>query len=168
MRPQIVEYAKERYIEEQKRFDHFENKCVRIMSFTTILIAATTSLLSFFSASLFQPITLLDYCIFIVSVVLVFVLMFSWSYALSSIKISSVNIAPRKEDHFTYMQESSEEEMYTHMLSCYIDPLEKLSSQIDSKAAYLRHSYNALTVGGWMISLLLSLTFAREIIKWLI
>jgi hypothetical protein len=123
MKPEIVEYAKERYIEEHQRFDHIENKCGRIMAFTTILITAITALLSFFSTSLFQPNGLLDYAILIITALSVFVLICSWGHALLSIKLGSVNIAPRKENNFKYMQENTNEKMYQHMVNCYLDPI---------------------------------------------
>ncbi len=165
MKPEIVEYAKERYIEEQQRFDHIENKCGRIMAFTTILITAITALLSYFSASLFQPKDLLDTSILVVTVLSVFVLICSWGHALLSIKLGSVNVAPRKDDNFRYMQENTDEDMYRHMLNCYIDPIKKLTSKIDQKAKYLRHSYDELAMGGTLLSLLLFLSFLREILK---
>lgn len=165
MKPEIVEYAKERYIEEHQRFDHIENKCGRIMAFTTILITGITALLSFFSSSLFQPNGLLGYAILIVTVLSVFVLICSWGHALLSIKLGSVNIAPRKEINFKYMQENTDEKMYQHMLNCYLDPIKKLAPKIDLKAKYLNYSYEELAISGFLLSVLLCLTFLREILK---
>lgn len=123
MKPEIVAYARERYIEEHQRFDHIENKCGRIMGFTTVLITTITALLSFFSTSLFQPKGPLDVMILVVTVISVFVLICSWGHALLSIKLGAVNVAPRKEANFNYMQEKTDIEMHQHMINCYLDPL---------------------------------------------
>ena len=165
MKPEIVAYARERYIEEHQRFDHIENKCGRIMGFTTVLITTITALLSFFSTSLFQPKVPLEVMILIVTVISVFVLICSWGHALLSIKLGSVSIAPSREANFKYMQEKTDEEMYQHMINCYLDPLKKLTPAIDLKAKYLRFSYEELAMGGTFLSLLLVLTFIKEIFK---
>lgn len=165
MKPEIVVYARERYIEEHQRFDHIENKCGRIMGFTTVLITTITALLSFFSASLFQPKGLLDVMILVVTVISVFVLICSWGHAMLSIKLGTVNVAPRKEANFKYMQEKTDIEMHQHMINCYLDPLKKLTPTINEKAKYLRHSYEELAIGGTFLSILLFLTFLKEILK---
>lgn len=165
MKPEIVAYAKERYEEEHKRFDHMENKCGKLMSFITILITAITGLLAFFSTAVFSPKGLLDWAILIVTVGAVFVLICSWWHALLSLKLGTVNIAPTKDENFTYMAEKTDEEMYKHMVNCYLGPLRKLTPKIDEKAKYLKFSYEELTMAGGFLALLLLLTFIREVIK---
>ena len=165
MKPEIVQYARERYIEEHQRFDHIENKCVRIMAFTTIIITGLTGLLAFYSAGLFQPNSLLDYSILIVTVLSVFVLICSWGHALASINLGSVSFAPSKEKNFSYMKERTETEMLNHMVNCYITPLRTIRPKIDRKAKFLRFAYEELALAGFFLSLLLFLTFLREILK---
>ncbi|MBD2860086.1 hypothetical protein IB286_13860 [Spongiibacter sp. KMU-158] len=134
------------------------------MTFVTILVTLVSGLIAYFSATLFQPQSLLDFAISLVSVLSVFVLICAWGHALKSLKIGEINVAPRREKNITYMLEKDYEQMYQHMINCYLDPIKSLSPKIDQKALYLRYTYEELTIAGFALSLLLFLTFLREIV----
>jgi len=165
MKPEIVAYAKDRYEEEHRRFDHMEEKCGKLMSFTTILVTAVAGLITYFSTSFFSPNGLLDWTILGVTVGSIFILVCSWGHALLSLKLGSVNIAPTRDENFEYMAEKTDIEMHQHMVKCYLGPLRKLTPKIDEKAKYLKYAYEELTLAGGLLAFLLFLTFIRELTK---
>ncbi|MFT5451604.1 MAG: hypothetical protein ACI9N9_001090, partial [Enterobacterales bacterium] len=143
-----------------------ERKCGLIITFNTILATAIVGLLSFFTDSLFHPDSLLDKSILIIAVLSVIALIFSWWHALLSIKFGVFKAASSSDDSFSYMmKELDNEKMYQHMFNCYTKPIKSNCLIIKQKADYLRDSYGELVVGGFLLTLLLSLTFIREILK---
>lgn len=43
---ETLAYLKDRYKDEQARFDHFENKCAKFLTAVSVVIAALTALVS--------------------------------------------------------------------------------------------------------------------------
>jgi hypothetical protein len=165
MKSEVVQYAKERYQEEQQRFDHIESKCGRLMTFVTMLITVITGFFAFFEKAIFHPVGLLDWTILVVSILAVFTLIVSWGHALLSLKIGTVNVAPRKQENIDYMLISEPEIMFEYMIKCYLDPIKKLAPKIDEKALCLRHAYDELAIAGFLLSGLLVLSLIRGFVE---
>jgi hypothetical protein len=50
-----LEYLKDRYIEEQSRFDHFENKCAKLLTLTSLVIGIVTAASGLNKGAIFHP-----------------------------------------------------------------------------------------------------------------
>ena len=58
---EILNYVRERYVEEKDRFNHFEDKCGKILNSLTIVIVAFCGIVGFKSDTLFSPTTVIEW-----------------------------------------------------------------------------------------------------------
>lgn len=162
---QTLEYLKDRYIEEQARFDHFENKCSRFLTFVTVIIAALTAISGMKDGAIFHPKTNLSWLVLFLFLLGGFSILCSWAHALMAIRISDCSVMPKSRATAEYLLAVSEEQSLKHIYNCYVDTLEILSSQIEEKSKNLELAYGELTLSAWCLSSVAVLTVALEILK---
>ncbi|ENM5736087.1 hypothetical protein DU972_003722 [Vibrio mimicus] len=162
---EALEYLKERYIEEQARFNHFEAKCSKFLSFLTGVIGALSIWAGFVKDTLFIPSTpvgwiqLVLFCIALISIVC------AWGHSLLAIKIGDCPVLPKSKLAADYILKSTEDKRSEYIFECYVGTLSQLSDVIDKKSINLEHAYNELTYSAWALGFLGVLTVIMEIVK---
>ena len=139
-----IEYLKDRYEEELDRFSHFETKCSQFLKFLTAIIGATLIITRLIHEKIFALSTELDWCLFIVYILMVICIVCSWGHALLALKISDSPVLPRSKAVSDYMLQVDDDDREEYITNCYIYTLEELASAIQDKAKNLEHSYNEL------------------------
>lgn len=162
---QTLDYLKDRYSEEQARFDHFENKCSKFITFVTVIIAAITALAGMKDGVIFRPKSEVAWVVLIVLIIGSFSIVCSWGHALMALRIGECSILPRSRTAAEYLQAVDEDTASRYIYNCYVDTLEKLAAEIDHKSRNLELAYDELTISAWSLGLVAVLTIYMEISK---
>jgi hypothetical protein len=159
-----ISYFKDRYEEENTRFNHIESKCLVILRFLTIVIGVIGAL-STVNASIFKPESCIQFFILILYVAGTLFVVLSWGHSLYSLKIANVPVMPKNRKTLEYLLTENQDKAEKHILNCYIDTLEKLSDVISVKAKLLRYSYNELAIAASSFLLIGLITGILEVTK---
>jgi hypothetical protein len=156
---------KDRYNEEQARFNHFETKCSKLLTFLTGVIGALSIYGGYAKDKIFSLDNPIEVIIFALFVCAVFCVICAWGHALLAIKIGDCPILPKSREAAEYIKESDEEDRNEYIFNCHVDTLDELASVIDEKSKNLEYSYSELTLGAWAIGFLALITIIMEIVK---
>lgn len=160
-----LEYLKDRYHEEQLRFDHFENKCAKFITFVSIVIAVITAIAGAKEGIIFRPECFTGWMILIAFIVGSFSICCAWGHSLLALRIGECPGLPRGRETAIYLLNTSTEEKLGHLFNCYIDTLEKLKVAIDTKSKNLELAYQELSISAWALAAAAVLTAGMEITK---
>lgn len=160
---ETISYLKERFKEEQGRFDHFENKCAKFLTAVSIVIAAVSALAGLKNGILFQVTSPLGVMIFLSFVSAAMCVTCSWGHAFSALRISECPSLPSSRGTAEYLRIVEPEQQKIHIYNCYIDTLEELKKAIDAKSKPLELAYKELVWGAGFFMLLAILTTIREL-----
>jgi len=147
----VLEYLKDRYDEEQDRFAHFEEKCSKLLTLLSILIAALGSIAAVKSPLAFPPTSVLQWLLVVALLGAIFSLICAWGHTLLALKIDDCPVMPRSSETANYLRESTEEVGEQHLFNCYVDTLEKLADAVNRKAKNVELAYSELTIAAWLI-----------------
>ena len=164
MKSEALNYVRERYVEEQARFKHIEDKCGMLITFLTVSIAAFGSIVSFKNTNLFSPCSMLEWLLFIFCVLTFFVLACSWGHALLALKLGKCPIAAKSKENAEYIFSASEQDVLEHIYDCYVNPIEELEHVINDKARNLELAYNELSISAWLIAVFSILIILKELL----
>lgn len=160
-----LEYLRDRYLEEQARFDHFENKSSRLLTFVTVIIAGITALSGINKGSIFHPDTELQWGVLIIFMCGSFSVICAWGHSLLALRIGDCSVLPRSRETAEYLSEVDEEAASKHIYNCYVDTLEKLSDEINGKSRNLELAYDELAISAWCLGFVAILISFMEIMK---
>lgn len=160
---ETISYLKDRFKEEQGRFDHFENKCAKFLTAVSIVIAAVSALAGLKNGILFQLENSLGVLIFISFAGAAICVICSWGHAFSALRISDCPSLPSSRRAAEYLLAVDSEQQKLHIYNCYIDTLEELKTAIDAKSKPLELAYQELVMGAGCFMLLAILTTIREL-----
>ncbi|NJJ56226.1 hypothetical protein [Pseudomonas sp. B14(2022)] len=160
---ETISYLKDRFKEEQGRFDHFENKCAKFLTAVSIVIAAVSALAGLKSGILFQLTSPLSLVIFLSFAAAAICVACSWGHAFSALRISECPSLPSSRGTAEYLLIVEADHQKLHIYNCYIDTLEKLKTAIDEKSKPLELAYKELVWGASFFMLLAVLTTIREL-----
>lgn len=160
-----IDYLKDRYDEEQLRFDHFENKCSKILTFVSVIIGAVAALASIKFGETFQPRSTLAWLTLYIFIFGLFSICCSWGHSLQALRIGDCPVMPRSRATMDYLTAVGEELQIKHIYNCYVDTLEKLSVVIDDKSKALELAYQELNISAWLLSIAAALTIYTELSK---
>ncbi len=162
---QALDYLKDRYNEEQRRFDHFENKCSRFLTFVTIIIAAITAISGLKDGAIFHPQSISDTIIFLLFIFGAMAIISSWGQALSALKIGECATMPNNRNTAQYLMDVDGNDASSYIYKCYIDTIEALSEDIRKKAEKLKIAYRDLIFSAWCLSIVVALAIFSEVIR---
>ena len=160
---ETISYLKDRFEEEQGRFDHFENKCAKFLTAVSIVIAALSALAGLKSGIVFQVTSPLTFFIFVSFAAAVLCVACSWGHAFSALRIADCPGLPSSRATVEYLRKVEPEQQKLHIYNCYIDTLEKLKTAIDEKSKPLDLAYTELVIGAVCLMLFALLSTIREL-----
>lgn len=160
---ETISYLKDRFKEEQGRFDHFENKCAKFLTAVSIVIAALSALAGLKNGILFQISSPIGAMIFVAFAVAAVCIACSWGHAFGALRISECPAVPSSRATAVYLLAVDAEQQKLHIYNCYIDTLEKLKQAIDEKSRPLELAYQELVIGAGFLMLFAVLTAIREL-----
>jgi hypothetical protein len=162
---QTLDYLKDRYNEEQARFDHFENKCSRFLTFVTIIIAAITTISGLKNGAIFHPQSFFETLIFLLFIIGAIAIISSWGQALSALKIGECATMPNNKDAAQYLKDVDGDDASSYIFKCYVDTIDALSKDIKTKADKLKIAYSDLILSAWCLSIVATVTIILEVQK---
>lgn len=162
---QTLEYLKDRYNEEQSRFDHIENKCARFITFLTVVIAGITALSGMKDGAIFQPCNGISWVALSLFILGAFSTVCAWGHCFMALRISDSSVLPKSRESAEYLKASSEDEAFSYLFNCYVDTLEKVKKEIDQKSTYLEIAYQEVVISAWCLALVAAITVCMEIAK---
>lgn len=160
-----LEYLKDRYIEEQSRFDHFENKCAKLLTLTSIVIGGVAALCGLNDAAIFHPQTVTSWIALIGFLAGVFTVACAWGHLLLALRIGDCPVLPRSRITAEYLAAVDRDLQDSYVYTCYVDTLEKLAAAIDEKSRSLELAYQELAISAWGLAGVASITAFVEIAK---
>lgn len=160
---EALNYIRERYFEEQARFNHLEDKCGKLVTLLTISIAAYGSLVVFKSDSILKSCTELEWIISAICIASFFAMACSWGHALLALKMGGRPVAAKSRKNAEYLYSASDEDAIQQMFDCYVNTTEELGSVIDLKATNLEHAYNELSISAWLVAIFAILIVIKEL-----
>ena len=161
--PEILNYVRGRYVEEKERFNHFEDKCGKILNSLTIVIVAFCGIVGFKSDKLFSPTTILEWTNLFLCFLAFSTLSCAWCHSLLALKIGKSPIAAKDKENADYLLNSEPQDAFEQMFACYVDATQELEAVIEDKSKNLEHAYSELFIGaGWVIGFIL-LTITMEV-----
>jgi hypothetical protein len=125
-----LSYLKNRYDEEQVRFVHLEEKCTKLLTLLSVLIAALGSIATIKSTLVIPPNSALNWCLLVVFSLAILCLVCSWGHALLALKIDDCPVMPKSRETADYLKDSSSEDSEQHLFNCYVDTLEVLGTAL--------------------------------------
>ncbi len=146
-------YLRDRYNEEQSRFDHLENKCSKFLGFSSVVIAAITAVASVKNGAIFHPEFFLSGLALAFYLLGALAVICSWGHALEALRIRDCTVLPRNRETAEYLIEADEETAKRHIYQCYSDTLEKLKFEIDEKSRKLNLAYEDIVFSAWCLGL---------------
>lgn len=146
-----LEYLRDRYYEEQSRFDHLENKCSKILGFSSVVIAVITAVAGAKSGAIFHPENAGAWFGLVLYLLGTFAVICSWGHALAALRISDCTVLPKSRTTADYLISVTEETAAKHIYKCYADTLEKLKEEVDGKSEKLSLAYNDIVFGAWCL-----------------
>ncbi|WP_263139636.1 hypothetical protein [Pseudomonas sp. RIT-PI-AD] len=161
---ETLAYLKDRYKDEQARYDHFENKCARFLTAVSIVIAALTTLVSAKGRALFNlnnPSGVIALGCFLAAAICV---VCSWGHALSALRIRDCPTLPSSRQTMEWLKQVDASAYQQHIYNCYIDTLEKLKSATDAKSKSLDFAYSEMVYAAWALSLLAVMSIGEELL----
>lgn len=160
-----LEYLKDRYSEEQSRFDHFENKCTKFLTFVSITIAAITAISGINKGIIFHPESPTDWIVLTAFLMGAFSIVCAWGHSLLALRIGECPVLPRSRVAAEYLSVVDAESQSTYLYNCYAGTLEQLAKVIDEKSKNLELAYQELAISAWGLAVAASLTVCMEIAK---
>lgn len=160
-----LDYLKDRYTEEQSRFDHFENKCTKLLTFTSIVIGAITAVAGINKGAVFHPQSPASWLIFLAFLAGCISIACAWGHALLALRIGDCPVLPRSRTAAEYLCEVDEDSQSIYLYNCYVDTLERLATVINQKSRNLELAYQELSIGAWGLALTAALTMLMEMQK---
>lgn len=160
-----LEYLKDRYCEEQSRFDHFENKCAKFLTFFSIIIGAITAVAGVHKGIIFRPETLASSVVLIAFLIGAFSITCAWGHSLLALRIGDCPVLPRSRLAAEYLAAVDAETHSKYLYNCYVDTLEQLAKVIDEKSKNLELAYQELAISAWGLAVAASLIIIIEIAK---
>ena len=151
--PDVLAYLKERYDEEQARFAHFEEKCSKLLTLLSVLIAALGSIAAVKSPLVLPPVSELQWLLILAFAGTIFSLICAWGHTLLALKIDDCPVMPRSSATAIYLRESSDEEGEQHLFNCYVDTLENLAEAVNRKAKNVELAYGELTIAAGLLGI---------------
>lgn len=160
-----LEYLRERYAEEQARFDHFENKSSKFLTFVTVIVGGIIALASVNKGFIFHPETELQWIVFVVFVCGSFSAVCAWGHSLLALRIGDCSVLPRNRATAKYLSEVDEDAALKHIYNCYVDTLEDLYDKINQKSRNLELAYDEITISAWCLGFVAILISLMEVMK---
>ncbi|PCI48036.1 MAG: hypothetical protein COB43_00135 [Oceanospirillales bacterium] len=160
-----LDYLRDRYVEEQARFDHFENKSAKLLTFVTVIVAGVTALGGLNKGAIFHPSTELQWGVLIIFMCGSFSVVCAWGHSLLALRIGECSVLPRNRETAEYLSAVDEETASRHIYNCYVDTLEKLTDEIDGKSKNLELAYDELAISAWCLGFVALLISFMEIMK---
>lgn len=160
---ETISYLKDRFKEEQARFDQVENKSAKFFTAVSVLVAGLSALASLKNGVLFQTQTPLAALAFVAFAVAAFAIACAWGHALSALRIESYPCMPSSRQTTEYLKAVEEGAQKVHLYNCYIDTIESFKAAIDEKSKPLDLAYQEITIGAGAFGLLAVLTIIREL-----
>ncbi|MCQ2991863.1 hypothetical protein NLO72_21895 [Pseudomonas tremae] len=161
---ETISYLKDRFKEEQARFDQVENKGAKFFTAVSVLVAGLSALAGLKNGVLFQVHTPLAFLTFVAFSVAAFAITCAWGHALSALSIKAYPNLPSSRQTAEYLNAVDEDARKAHLYNCYIDTLEILKAAIDEKSKPLELAYREITIGATAFAMLAVLTIIRELI----
>jgi len=162
---EILNYVRERYIEEQGRFRHFEDKCSKLVKSLTIVIAVFCGIVSFKSATLLSPTTEIQWINLFLCSLSFFALFCAWGHSMRALRIGEFPIAAKSRKNAEYILNAKPKDAFDQIFDCYVDATEKAHSVIDEKSINLEHAYDEMILGSSVLVISIFLTVIMEIFK---
>lgn len=160
-----LDYLKDRYNEELARFDHFENKCEKFLTFVTVIIAAVTAFSGLNNGAIFHPKNPLSWISLFVFIMGSLAIVCSWGHALSALRVGDYSVMPRSRATAEYLNAVDEADAKEHVYNCYVDTLEKVAVQLEGKSTQLELAYEELVISAICLGFVCFLTACMEIFK---
>ncbi|HCG0885751.1 TPA: hypothetical protein NJH56_001534 [Pseudomonas aeruginosa] len=160
-----LEYLKDRYIEEQSRFDHFENKCAKLLTFTSVVIGAVIAVAGVNKGAVFHPQSPENWIALAAFLAGVFAIFCAWGHALLALRIGECPVLPRSRAAVEYLAAVDADSQSRYLYNCYVDTLEHLAKVIDEKSKNLELAYQELSISAWGLAVAASITAFVEITK---
>jgi hypothetical protein len=148
---EALNYVRDRYIEEQGRFTHVENKCAMFLTLLTIMIAVFGMLVGFNNKEMFKPKSIVEYIEFIFFGLAIFTMICSWGHFLLALKIGKAPVAPRNIETANWFKVASNSECINHIYNCYADTTPKISKSIEEKIRNIELAYDELALSAWFV-----------------
>ncbi|MBD0410238.1 hypothetical protein [Pseudoalteromonas distincta] len=158
-----LKYLHDRYLEEQLRYTHFENKSSKLLTFITGIIGFLTFYATRNQSDLFNFETYANITKFIVYLITIFLIVCAWGHTLRAIKIGNCPNLPLTKDVLYYLENAPRNQRDPYLKDCYFDTLEELSQYINDKAKNLEYAYEELFYSACTLSVLGFITIIMEI-----
>ena len=160
---ETISYLKDRFKDEQDRFNRVEEKSARFFTAVSILIAGLSAIAGLKNGVIFQlgsPLAILIFSAFIVAAIAIGC---SWGHALSALRIKEYPNLPSNRLTGEYLLAVDDEAQKKHIYNCYIDTLESLKDTVAEKTKPLDLAYQEITIGAGAIVALAVLVTLREL-----
>jgi len=160
---ETISYLKDRFKEEQARFDQVESKSAKFFTAVSVLVAGLSALAGLKNGIIFQTHTPLAVLAFVAFAVAAFAIACAWGHALSALSIKAYPNLPSNRETAEYLKVVDEDAQKRHLYNCYVDTLEILKAAIDEKSKPLGFAYQEITIGASAFAVLAVLTIIREL-----
>jgi len=159
------EYLKDRYNEERLRFDHFENKSAKLLTFISAVIAALIAIAGVNTGVIFHPTHPVLWIARVSFLLGAFSICCAWGHTLLSLRVGDVPVMPMSTATAEWLSKVDEKHQLEHIFNCYRDTLPKLTEVINQKSSALQLAYSELVFSAWMLGVTSFLYIVMELAK---
>ena len=161
---ETISYLKERFQDEQDRFNQVENKSAKFFTAVSILIAGLSAIAGLKNGAIFQlhsPLAVLTFIAFLIAAVSISC---AWGHALSALRVREYPNLPSSRLTGDYLNAVDEATQKQHLYDCYIGTLESLKITIAEKTRPLDLAYQEIMIGASAFAVLACLVVLRELL----
>ncbi|WP_409322649.1 hypothetical protein [Pseudomonas putida] len=160
---ETLSYLKDRFKDEQDRFNQVENKSAKFFTAVSILIAGLSAMAGLKNGLIFEIHSPLAFLTFVSFSVAALAIGCAWGHALSALRVKDYPNLPSNRPTGDYLLAVSEEMQKRHLFNCYIDTLESLKATTAEKTRPLDLAYQEIMIGAGAFATLAILIIIREL-----
>ena len=142
----MIEYLRDRYNEELSRYTTIEEKCTKLLTVISILIALLTAIGAIDNGAIFKPRSPSSAVVLFLYICAALGIGWTWIETLNAFNTKPNTVATKNKQAIDHMCISNHEESLNYILTIYRDALPEMSQEINSKASIISNAHRSLIV----------------------
>lgn len=157
IKTEALNYIRERYNEEQRRFHHFEEKCSKLVGLLTFMLSGTSVIITILGKDKIPPNGTFEWLTLILLGCALFLMFCAWGHAMLALKIGDCPQASRSRENAYFIFNAQEADALDQIYECYVNSTQELFSFIQDKAKNLKYTFEEMFIAAAILFLTLAI-----------
>lgn len=159
----ILNYARDRYMEESDRFLHLEEKAGKFLNLLSVVIGGFVAVSGFYFEATGRPTGAIGWLTFAFMSLTFIALASAWGHVLAALKIQDYEVPRNSDDAYEFML-SDGKHADKYILDNYRAATAAMSRNLESKERNLDLAFGDIALSGVLVALSVLIVSIREVI----